>query len=204
MRLWTIQTIDAFNAFKDTGMLTANKQFISKDFLPAYNWMFEQMKKRIGLPPNNQINYPIWAWYQWNGDKARKPDLRYSAHLPKGSKGVCIEVDVPDSKVLLSDFDLFHYVLNYWYLPKSEDEDIFFDREIANSGLTIHDLQDFSKESEVINKLRNEVKESWERIFDLNWFDEYVTYPIEEKSIQATLYHIQWNQVKDYREFTAR
>ena len=62
---------------------------------------------------------PIWAWYQWEGSR-RKPDLRASGYLPKGEPGVRLELRVADDRVLLSDFDLWHYVLNYWYLPKSE------------------------------------------------------------------------------------
>lgn len=42
----------------------------------AYDWIVEQMCKRIGPPPPS-IRYPIWGWHtiEW---KHAKPDLRRS------------------------------------------------------------------------------------------------------------------------------
>jgi hypothetical protein len=33
----------------------------------------------------------------------------------KGEKGVRLTINCPADRVLLSDFSLWHYVLNYWY-----------------------------------------------------------------------------------------
>ena len=47
--------------------------------------------------------------------------LAVCGHLPKGERGVRLELQVADDRVLLSDFDLWHYVLNYWYLPETRE-----------------------------------------------------------------------------------
>jgi hypothetical protein len=78
------------------------------------------MKKRIGLPPSKEIKYTIWAWYQWNGINKKKTDLRNSSHLPKGTRGVRIELEVNPKDVLSSDFEDFNTILNYGYLDDTE------------------------------------------------------------------------------------
>ena len=65
-----------------------------------------------------------------------KPDLRSSGHLLKGERGVRIEFRVSDRLILLSDFDLWHYVLNYWYLPESQKDDEAFESELSRRGLS--------------------------------------------------------------------
>lgn len=46
---------------EQTGVLRADKNFIATDwFENSYLWMAEQMKKRIGEPPEGVI-FPVWA-----------------------------------------------------------------------------------------------------------------------------------------------
>ena len=46
---------------EQTGVLRADKNFIATDwFENSYLWMAEQMKKRIGQPPEGDI-FPEWA-----------------------------------------------------------------------------------------------------------------------------------------------
>lgn len=49
----------------------------------------------------------------------------------KGAPIVLITFEIPDDKVLLSDFDMWHVILNDEYLPltASEDKDIFTEEE---------------------------------------------------------------------------
>ena len=80
-------------------------------------WMIKQMEAR-GLHTNDLP--PIWAWQ-------RKPDLRRSAHLSKGEKGVRLQLEVPEDLVLFSEFNAWHSVLNNSYIGKTmqEFEDYF-------------------------------------------------------------------------------
>ncbi|NFO31938.1 DUF3841 domain-containing protein [Clostridium botulinum] len=47
MKLWTIQNEVIYESFKETGILCADKKFICDDMLFHYNWMADQMKRRI-------------------------------------------------------------------------------------------------------------------------------------------------------------
>lgn len=195
MLLWTIQAVDAWKKFQQSGVLSGKRQYVDPYFLDAYQWLVEQMKTRIGPQPESDA-FPIWAWYQWEGRK-KKPDLRSGGYLPKGEWGVSIEFEVCDKRVLLSDFDLWHYVLNYWYLPRSLAEGDRFEAELAERGLSFY----ASKPLPDINYHR-QIVESWQRIFDLDWHEEEIT--ARPKSIQATLWELRLDDVRAIRTFKAR
>lgn len=154
MLLWTIQNYTAYENMQKTGLLTAseNHLFCEDDFKFAYDWMGDKMKEHR-LMPSTRINYPVWAWYQWEGKRKRR-DMREAGHAKRGEKIVQLTMEVPDEDVLLSDFDLFHYVLNYWYLPINEQDDKFFEEEYKSLGFNWYDLQDFKIQSKEMDYLR--------------------------------------------------
>lgn len=100
MRLWTIQTEQAFRLFKRCGVLRGDGRRVDKDFRRAYAWMAEQMSQRLGRPPGRS-RAPVWAWKVWSS-RSFKPDLRSSGLLPRGEAGVRIEFEVSPETVLLS------------------------------------------------------------------------------------------------------
>lgn len=132
MKLWTIQTDPACQSMQQHGYLRGQRTHADRDFLPAYDWMATQMRDRIGQPPTRRVSVPIWAWQQYDGAHGKRPDLRSSGHLPTGTRGYRIAFTIPDADVLLSDFELWHYALNYWYLPSSESDAETFDTRHQN------------------------------------------------------------------------
>lgn len=160
MKLWTIQTLAAYKKFKETGVLRANEDFVYEDMMFHYNWMADQLKKRIGLPPSIEIKYPVWAWYQWSGINKKKPDLRNSSHLPKGINGVRIEFEVDSKDVLLSDFDDFNKVLNYGYMTDTEVEYDNFYKKLESQGYNHFDLYESVVLSDRLSMYRTKLYES--------------------------------------------
>jgi hypothetical protein len=204
MRLWTIQDERGYNQLKENKVFSGNIEYVDYDFKRSYRWMVGQMEKRLKTPRVDLSTYPVWAWYQWNGTNKRKPDLRYTAHLPKGEKGYRVEFEIEEEAVLLSDFDLFHHVINYWYQPKGEKDDKLFELEMEKKQIELFTLQDFNKHSRVIDDLRLRIEKSWDLIFDLEWYDKYINYPKDKKSIQATFWELRWEQVIDVKGFIGR
>ena len=177
MLLWSIQHQCAYEKMEQTGVLRADKNFIATDwFENSYLWMAEQMKKRIGEPPEGVI-FPVWAWYQWEGMRKR-PDMRVHGRNwgEKGTPVVLLTIEVPDNLVLLSDFDYWHCVLN--------DGEIIF---------PIDDSAVYSEE---------EKRKSWENIFDISCSFEGEVHP--HLSTQATMWEIKREWVKKAEYFVAR
>lgn len=115
MILWTIQEIGAYEDLSKNGRLYGDWSRVDPDYIAAYKYMVDQMEVR-GIPLYGKP--PIWSW-------EKKPDLRHSAHLPTGTKGVRLKLSVPDKLTLFSEFGSWHYVLSDWYAAYSAEE---FDR----------------------------------------------------------------------------
>jgi hypothetical protein len=203
MVIWSILTQQAWHDLQRQGRLRVARRHVMQEFLGPYAWMAKQMERRLRTPKPSKNNMPIWTWYQWEGATRRKPDLRTGGYLPKGEQGVRVECQVIDDRVLLSDFDLWHYVLNYWYLPDSEKDGKAFEKKLARAGLSFYGC---SHQCPLPNRYHREIERSWERIFDVSWADRgyAIAHPPEKKSIQATLWELVLNEVVEAREFSAR
>ena len=71
------------------------------------------------LPEDSRVNTLIWAWAKWTDDSSVgeesgipkvKPDR--NNQLFYGDEHDLVHLRVPVERVLMSDFDLFHCVLN--------------------------------------------------------------------------------------------
>lgn len=198
MILWTIQTEEAWEQLNKKGCITGVMDYIEPSWLSSYHWMMQQMKDRIGSPPCKHL-FPVWAWYQWDSSNRKKPDLRSAGHLPKNVKGVRIEFSCDKNAGLLSDFTLWHYVLNYWYLPESMADDEKFDAEIKKQGTTY-----FEAKPHPTPKIHQKIVRSWNKIFDLDWDETDISVPKYQKSIQATIWQLRMEQVRSCKHFKAR
>ncbi|HEX7373782.1 MAG TPA: DUF3841 domain-containing protein, partial [Steroidobacteraceae bacterium] len=147
----------------------------------AYRWMARSMRERLG-PPHLPGQWPIWCWCQWRGVRRRMPDLRHAGHLPQGTQGVRLELQLDAARVLQSDFELWHYALNGWYLPGSLQDEIAFDAHPD----------------------RRRIEPSWQRMFDLDWNDRRYRAAPDARSIQGVCWEIRPADVVRSTSFVAR
>lgn len=96
-------------------------------FKRPYEWMLNEYQKRI----QRETHSLVWVWCQ-------RPDLRHSAHMPRGTRSYLLHLKLDPTYVLVSDFFA-------WHLPLNE----------MNRPL---DLKEYASEEER--------QRSWERIFD--------------------------------------
>ena len=196
MRLWTIQTKETWTRAEESGVLECNELHIDADkevdnrFRPAYDWMVRQLEQRVKNYPHNK--YPIWAWYH------PKPDLRRSGHLPRGTSGVRVEFLVSSDRVLLSDFEAWHAVLNCWYLSLSEEESENWDTCCERAGIKI-----CWDNWPPLSPFKEELMRSWERIFDLELLKKHSEW-MGGGAIQACIEKIYMDEVVNVTYFKAR
>jgi hypothetical protein len=151
----------------------------------------EQMILRVGPSPEG-VKYPIWAWHTWDWQH-KKPDLRRAEFINCNGSSVCIELELPNNCVLLSNEDMWHIVLNNGYYGN------YFDG---------YDDSDYEIEEKWFDSLppdeQTRVKrKSWERIFDVappvdNEWENHGRY------VQATFWELRLDQVVDVRYFKGR
>lgn len=141
------------------------------------------MAKRIGT---DSRRCPTFAWYRYDS-KHPRPDLRSTGHLPTGTHGVRIEIKVADEQVLLSDFNMWHSVLNQSYLSGNEKEGQQIEAQLKADTL-----------------IRQMIEDSWNRIFDLNFGDWRSWGKRSERIIQACVESVSLEQVRRVDHFIAR
>ena len=184
MKLWTIQPMEVWREIQDKGVYRCNPSLIPLDLDEEYKWLIRKMADRIGPPPEGVL-YPVWAWYKQNG-KHRKPDLRSERwdYGPGNEDYTCIEIEIPDEKVLLSDFDVWHIILNHGLISETEEED----REQEKQFETLPE----DKQIEYQNR-------NWERVFDISPINNgWIT---RGDWIQATFWELKKEDVLSVRFF---
>ncbi len=197
IKLWSIQNVDKIDEIKATGKLICLKNLFSIEWDDEYKWMIKQMEKRIGKS-EVQSQYPIWAWYQHRDSNKRRPDLRKSGHLPIGTNGIRIEFEKNINEVLLSDFVLWHYPLSYKsIIAESEIEHNKFELKLEKLQLSNTKIEEMPKE------IQYEIINSWEKIFDIDFEDQYYTSKKNEKMIQACCWDIKESEIVNIDKFKA-
>jgi hypothetical protein len=148
--------------------------------------MAQKMKEKIGPPPEG-VTFPIWFWYKRDGHN-KKPDLRKRREFgPKGAEMCLFEVEIPDEKVLLSDFMSWHSVLNGFHTYSTAKTEEAFDE--LDSWLQ-------SLPAEVAQK---EIEKSWDSIFDIEPFkNEFCE---QGYWVQGTAWELKKEYVKTARLF---
>lgn len=195
MKVYTIQTIDFYNELLKNGVVYCNRESEwCKDCKIQYDWMAEQMRKRIGESPMPNIKYPIWVWLQYTSRKKPIPPMS-PKEIPDGhNEAVLLELEVPDNLVLLSDLDLWILPLNHWAINnRHEDKQLYKElREYEKIHGKCYEMHEYPDE------LRRKIFHTWERVFDLDIHDHYmVTSRQQNRSIQGTIWYLrkEWLQV---------
>lgn len=181
MRVWSIQTPDVLAALRAGNTWRADARSCDASWAYAYRWMAAQMGSRLGAS-GAERQMPVWLWCHWRGAARSRPDLRARGHLPSGTVGVRLELEIDGGRLLQSDFDLWHYALNGWYLPASLADERRFDASPD----------------------RRRIPASWQRIFDLRWNNPRYAVARAERSIQAVSWELRPQDLRRAVCFVAR
>lgn len=120
---------------------------------------------------------PVWAWH-------KRPDLRSYRFFgddqgPSHRTDYLITIDVPDELVLLSEFGLWHCVLNSSYVYINKNQEKYWDKLLKPYNDLLY------KAPKKIHKLK---EKSWEQILFLHpksfaKFDKSITGQLELQAI---------------------
>lgn len=153
------------------GVLTCpiNKAIDDPTFQDAYAWMKRSMASAGMHSPEPGIS-PWWCWVR-REENHPEPYIEDTESL---NDPVVLELSVPSEQIVLSCFDLWHFVLNKCYVWASELDEQDFDRaqESAEEG------------SDAALQLQQRMQKSWSAVFELDQCAVDMG-PFEAKSIQG-------------------
>lgn len=189
MRLWTIQPPEVINILEKNGEFTCDTKLSEnyKDFHDAYLWLVKQMDDKKIFHPDG-LTLPLWAWHTFD-KKHVQPNLASGMLGIPNQKCVCIEFEIPDKDVLLSDFDAWHYVLNNSWYDESKNEE-----EWENMHAWFDSL-DFKTQQELIET-------SWQKIFDTTLINS--DWNSNGHYVQATFWVLKKSMIKNVTYFTEK
>ena len=220
MRLWTVQNERVYDDFLAKGK---PYRVVNEHTMPwywsdtdepdaeiyPYRWMASQLALKAGPPPEG-VEFPVWAWKKVDGHDDGKPDMR-RWRTTYVEQVVRLQLEIPEEKVLLSDFDNWHIPLNLGYFSKTEAETDEFDKWAESIGVERLRKNTLWTENPTEAELtvREKILESWKRCLELeptptkgydpewmgNWQDDY---------IQAVFWEILPEYIVTVERFTTR
>lgn len=180
MVLWTVQAVEVYKEILQKGSYTCKKSNtnIDNDYINSYEYISEYMRSIIG-GENTEELYPIWAWYKCDR-KNKQPNLKHMGYSGNKKEYVLLQIEKDDRDVLLSDFDLWHFVLNNEYYIEETSEKLY-DEKMAKYERLFKE----EKQREKVN--------SWNSIFHIE----------KSEYIQATFWRLNIKDIKKVKFFKA-
>jgi hypothetical protein len=159
MRVWSLQPLAVYDKLRAAGTLHVDPALCPAltgpepwlEMLEAYTWVAGQMTRR-GVTPPPGVTLPWWAWHTIDWEQ-HKPDLRRREYRGYNDQ-VCLELELPDTEVVLTDFWAWNAVLGQHYLGDASST-AEYDAEQA----WLDTLSDEDRRSTVV--------ESWQKVFDV-------------------------------------
>lgn len=184
-RIWTIQPYKVWEIIQECGEFVCDitksehyePVFWENAFASAYEWLVGEMSKKISKP--DDITFPVWAWhtFAWKNEKPSEEVV------PSDEKQVCLELEVPDGEVFLSDHEAWEtYVLSNQYYPHAFSE-IECDERYACFEKLLPDEREAEK------------KESWRSILDVTPVE--TDFARQGCYVQATIWKIKSSYVRN-------
>lgn len=181
VNLYTRQHENSLYELKNKGIIQNKRLYVSlhmRDisdfFLEKYDYFVKMASKRVPKP--NDISYPIWC------------SVSKGNCLKPIEKEVVYAITVPKDEVIYFDGAKWDLVLNNQYVSLDEDDAKRFDKELVkrriDNSFNIFDR----KYDEMFDNLREEIVNSWERIFEITDRSEFV--------VQANLWQIKEEWIK--------
>lgn len=195
MKLYTFQRMHVWETLIELGYYhpydifnldNSLKEDLSYDwgFTHSYEWLREVMlEKNIQFTGANE--HMIWAWYHWNGNKQIKPDKRFHSVYAyyENEPYVLLELDIDPARVLLSDYDLWHAVLNYWHAGRNREANQFCKQ------FNYYSKKPLTPEGD------EGIKKSWYNIFDFPLSRKVLDIPRKRQQIQATFFELFYTDI---------
>lgn len=187
IKIYSAQDVKDLERCKNLGYLTGQNPENYMDetdktvFNIPYNWIYKKMSER---KENFSGDWPIWAWPQkWNLYQYKKY-MRSLSDKTIFKKTVLVYAEVPISRILISDYDMWHMPLNKSPVTWTEKE---YDSYYPDKGK--------------IPPLEERMK-TWDRIFDIKWPEtieiEWTGNP-NKRSFQLCVDRIYFNEITKIR-----
>jgi len=182
--LWTRQHQGVLKELEEKGVYRVKKEYIeakndsiSGYYFQLYDWYVKHAEKIVPRP--HGVEYPIWL------------STSNEMMLQPTEGTVILTLNVQRKNVVISDFEKWGYVVNYWYVPLDREDEIRHNEELKKYGIGDESALYMSYKGNFYPLLRKKIIDSWNRIFDVSDDSACLS--------QATLWEIKKEWVVDVK-----
>lgn len=198
-KLWTFQSKEVLDIIKKHGVYYSERDRVIeylkssskvepayldehiKNRLRSYDWIASQMDSKIGKRPKEGC-MPIWAFYEYEFKKKIFID-------DVTDDEVGLELLVREENVVLTDYALWHYILNDTPIFLDEDEFYSFKEKAEKCGYWGANDKDYDNKSMEFEECKEYKYKSWQRVFNVTGEGNFNNSKLEDP-IQACLWKI--------------
>ncbi len=160
MKLWTRQHSNVLKELKVKGVYRVRREHIlqkngsiSDYYLKLYDWYVRHAERIVPRPEGAE--YPIWL------------SASSDTMLQPVEDTVLLSLEVDKKYVVITDFDKWGYVVNYWYVPLDKEDELMHENELARYGIKDESALYMGHKGNFYPLLRKKVINSWNRIFEV-------------------------------------
>lgn len=182
VKLWTRQHKNVLKEIEEKGEYIVKKDYIKEKndtiadyYIKLYDWYTSKADKIVSRPEG--VSYPIWL----------STSKELSLQPVEGTVILVLEVDIRN--VVLTNFEKWGYVVNYWYVPINKEDEIKHKEELKKYNIYDESALIMSSKGNFYPLLKNKIINSWERIFEVNDKNPGMT--------QATIWQIKKEWIVD-------
>ena len=203
MKVQSIITKEEYNELMEKGILytdtekifSNNNSIISDKYykiMSAYHWMSAKLAEKTCC---YEYIYPRWVWRKYDGIKGWRTLKQVKESIEVAGEYVVLNLNIPEDRLLLSQFDEWHYVLNGWYLAVDDDDYEKHEewKEKNNLPWDVFSVPKNLEKKQCTKTARKKIIKSWERIFKFS-LDE-------EDYIQGVCWFLKKEDVKSVYSF---
>lgn len=176
-KLWTFQSKEVLDIIKKHGVYYSERDRVIdylrssirvgeiyldesiKRRLRSYDWMVSQMESKIGKRPKEGC-MPIWAFYEYDAQKKK-----YIDDVTVDEVG--IELLIREENVVLTDYMLWHCILNDLPIIPEDDEYYSFKEKAERCGYWGANDKDYANKSMEFEECTEYKYKSWQRVFNV-------------------------------------
>lgn len=151
MELITFQTWGAFQELISKEYLVTNPQYINVlKSKKVYEWIIRKMDEKIKDKPKG-ASYPLWAWVQYGKRQCPPKHKTLGYFAPNEDILVKITFHKNEEELLLTNFNLFSFLLNNRYIPINKKEYLQFEKRLKENNITYDDLKAYMRPDKFLN-----------------------------------------------------
>ena len=184
--LWTRQSPELRRELERSGRYRVKQEYLEKKngnmssyYDRLYRW-YTRAASRI-LDTGGAL-YPIW--FNLTRDRMLQP--------VEGSE--ILAVELPAEAYLLCNYEAWGYVVNFFYVALSREDEERHRAELRKNGLKSDDELFLTEKGNFYPILKREVEKSWERIFTLRPDDT-------ERGVAATSWELRSEWIREVRSY---